>query len=58
MERVFDASTSRHLPKELISVKENYETDSFHYDHQTNLLNCKLLIKIHMFHILNKFIQQ
>jgi hypothetical protein len=45
MECIFDANTSRHLPKELISVKENYETDSFHYDHQTNLLNCKLLIK-------------
>ncbi len=44
MECIFDANTSRHLPKELASVKENYETDSFHYDYTTNLLNCKLLI--------------
>jgi hypothetical protein len=45
MECIFDADTSPYLPKNLASVKENYETDSFHYDHTTNLLNCKLLTK-------------
>src|ERR1700734_4168905 len=44
MDCIFDADTSPYLPKKLASVKENYETDSFHYDHTTNLLNCKLLI--------------
>jgi hypothetical protein len=45
MECIFDANTSPYLPKNLATVKENYETDSFHYDHTTNLLNCKLLTK-------------
>jgi hypothetical protein len=43
MECIFDADTSPYLPKELASVKENYETDSFQFDYTTNLLNCKLL---------------
>ena len=45
MECVYDARTNPYLPKKLASVKENYETDSFHFDHTTNLLNCKLLLK-------------
>jgi hypothetical protein len=45
MDCIFDANTSPYLPKSLATVKENYETDSFHYDHTTNLLNCKLLTK-------------
>src|SRR5271156_5551532 len=45
MECIFDADTSPYLPKNLASVTENYETDSFHYDQTRNLLNCKLLTK-------------
>ncbi|CAF1453434.1 unnamed protein product [Rotaria sordida] len=45
MECVFDADTSPYLPKKLASITKNYETNSFHYDHKTKLLNCKLLIK-------------
>src|SRR5438874_2386944 len=45
MECIYDAHTSHHLPKQLASVTKNYETDSFHYDYTTNLLNCKLLIR-------------
>ncbi|CAF1145578.1 unnamed protein product [Rotaria sordida] len=42
---VFNARTSRYLPKDLGSVIANFETDSFHYDHTTNTLNCKLFTK-------------
>jgi hypothetical protein len=44
-ECVFDVDTSPYLPKKLAAITENYETDSFHYDYTTNLLNCKLLTK-------------
>jgi len=43
MDCIFNARTSRYLPKKLASVTENFETDSFHYDHAKNSLNCKLL---------------
>ncbi|CAM4893955.1 unnamed protein product [Rotaria socialis] len=45
MECIFDADTSPFLPKKLVSVTNNYETDSFHYDYTTKLLNCKLLTR-------------
>ncbi|CAF2981410.1 unnamed protein product [Rotaria sp. Silwood2] len=45
MECCYNADTSPYLPKQLASVKKNYETDSFHYDHTTKLLNCKLVTK-------------
>ncbi|CAF2084984.1 unnamed protein product [Rotaria magnacalcarata] len=45
MDCIFDDDTSPFLPKTLVSVTNNYETDSFHYDYTTKLLNCKLLTK-------------
>ncbi len=43
MDCIFNARTSRYLPKNLPYSTENFETDSFEYDHMTNSLNCKLL---------------
>jgi len=43
MDCVVNARTSRYLPKTIAQAKQNFETDSFHYDHTTNSLNCKLL---------------
>lgn len=45
MECCFDADTSPYLPKQLAITKNNYDTDSFHYDSTTKILNCKLLGK-------------
>jgi hypothetical protein len=45
MDCIFNARTSRYLPKNLGSLEENFETDSFDYDHANNSLNCKLLTK-------------
>jgi len=45
MNCIFNARTSRYLPKNLASTTENYETEHFHYDHSTNSLDCKLLTK-------------
>jgi hypothetical protein len=45
MDCILEARTSRYLPKTLATLTENYETDSFHYDHANNSLNCKLLTK-------------
>ncbi|CAF4512203.1 unnamed protein product [Rotaria magnacalcarata] len=45
MDCIFDDDTSPFLPKTRVSVTNNYETDSFHYDYTTKLLNCKLLTK-------------
>ena len=43
MECIRDASTSIYLPKKLARVILPYETDSFAYDHISNVLDCKLL---------------
>ena len=43
MECYFDADTSPYLPKKLAQTKGKYETDSFHYDSTSNILNCKLM---------------
>jgi hypothetical protein len=45
MNCIFNARTSRYLPKTLASTTENYDTDHYHYDHSTNSLDCKLLTK-------------
>ncbi|CAF4124867.1 unnamed protein product, partial [Rotaria sordida] len=45
MDCIFNARTSRYLPKNLASTTENYETEHFHYNHSTNSLDCKLLTK-------------
>jgi hypothetical protein len=45
MNCIFNARTSRYLPKTLASTTKNYETEHFHYDHSTNSLDCKLLTK-------------
>ena len=45
MNCIFNARTSRYLPKKLASTTENYETDHYHYDHATNSVDCKLLTK-------------
>jgi hypothetical protein len=42
---IINARSSRYLPKELSSTKENYETEHFSYNAETNLLDCKLLTK-------------
>ncbi|CAF4374811.1 unnamed protein product [Rotaria sp. Silwood2] len=43
MDCIFNARTSRYLPKTLASTSENYETEHFHYNYSTNSLDCKLL---------------
>ena len=45
MECIQDASTSVYLPKNLAEVTRSYETDSFTYDHVSNVLDCKLLTR-------------
>jgi hypothetical protein len=45
MNCIFNARTSRYLPKKLASTTENTDTDHYHYDHSTNSLDCKLLTK-------------
>ncbi|CAF2887983.1 unnamed protein product [Rotaria sp. Silwood2] len=45
MNCIFNARTSRYLPKKIASTTENYETEHFHYDHSTNSIDCKLLTK-------------
>jgi hypothetical protein len=42
---VYNARSSPYLPKELSSRKENYETEHFSFNSETNLLDCKLLTK-------------
>jgi hypothetical protein len=42
---VIDVRNSLYLPKELASIKENYETEHFSYNPEKNLLDCKLLTK-------------
>ena len=43
MECIVNAKTRAYLPKQLASLTGKYETDSFHYDHTTESLDCKLL---------------
>ncbi|CAF1119048.1 unnamed protein product [Adineta steineri] len=45
MNCIVNARTNRYLPKQIASSTENYETEHFHYDHSTNSIDCKLLIK-------------
>ena len=42
---VIDARNRLYLPKELASIKENYETEYFPYNHEKDVLDCKLLTK-------------
>ncbi len=42
---VIDVRNNLYLPKELTSIKENYETEHFYYNPEKNLLDCKLLTK-------------
>lgn len=37
------ARTNRYLDKNVVQAIESYETDVFHYDHDQNLISCKLL---------------
>ena len=43
MDCIVNARTSRYLSKTIATSVENFETDSFHYDHLNNTVNCKLL---------------
>ena len=43
MNCIVNARTSRYLSKTIATSTENFETDSFHYDHLNNTVNCKLL---------------
>ena len=45
MNCIVNARSSRYLPKTLASTTTDYETDSYQYNHSTNSLDCKLLIK-------------
>jgi hypothetical protein len=40
---IVNARSSRYLPKQLASTTDNYETDHYYYNHETNSLDCKLL---------------
>ncbi|CAF4362011.1 unnamed protein product [Rotaria sp. Silwood2] len=42
---VVNARSNRYLPKQLATTTENYDTEHFYYNPQTNLLDCKLLTK-------------
>ena len=42
---IVNVRSSRYLPKQLASITDNYETDHFYYNHETNSLDCKLLTK-------------
>jgi hypothetical protein len=42
---LIDVRNRLHLPKELKSKNEDYETEHFYYNHEKNLLDCKLLTK-------------
>lgn len=39
----YNVRSSGYLPKQLASTTDNYETEHFYYNHQTNSLDCKLL---------------
>ena len=43
MECIVNVKTRAYLPKQLASLTDEYETASFHYDHTTESLDCKLL---------------
>lgn len=43
MECIVNAKTRAYLPKQFASLTGKYETNSFHYDHTTESLDCKLL---------------
>ncbi|CAF0916483.1 unnamed protein product [Adineta steineri] len=40
---LLDARSSRYLPKQLASTTQNYETEHFFFNYDTNSLDCKLL---------------
>ncbi|CAF0885031.1 unnamed protein product [Rotaria sordida] len=42
---IVNARNNRYLPKQLASTTENYDTEHFYYNFETNLLDCKLLTK-------------
>ncbi|CAF3286076.1 unnamed protein product [Rotaria sp. Silwood2] len=42
---IVNARSNRYLPKQLATTTENYDTEHFYYNPQTNLLDCKLLTK-------------
>ena len=42
MDCIYNARTSLYLPKNLSFATQNFENESFQYDHSRNSLNCKL----------------
>ncbi|CAF1171096.1 unnamed protein product [Rotaria sordida] len=42
---IVNARNNRYLPKQLATTTENYDTEHFYYNFETNLLDCKLLTK-------------
>ncbi|CAF0989737.1 unnamed protein product [Adineta steineri] len=40
---LLDARSTRYLPKQLASTTQNYETEHFFFNYDTNSLDCKLL---------------
>lgn len=39
----YNARSSRYLPKQLATKTDNYETEHFYYNYETNSVDCKLL---------------